>query len=228
MDLVLEYKHRIMEGVVEEEEEAAVEGAAVAKTKTMAIDKSHKLIRHLADSAQEFNNVAVEVVVVEEVGKAEGEEAALVASLKQQLNNNPKINKGSSLVQTPNLNLILILSNLQLWGMHLLLVGLVQVLIPITKEMSPILDVSDLINNAREHNHQLEHLVLVLAGDLRERARVALVFNRVKILKAVLKCRPAPSDNLHLQVPITLEELQVVLTRTDTSMQHLLKLKVII
>ena len=179
VDLVLEYKHRIMEGVVEVEEEAAVEGAAVAKTKTMAIDKSHKLIRHLADSAQEFNNVAVEVVV-EEVVKAEGEEeAALGASLKQQLNNNPKINKGSSLAQTPNLNLILILSNLQLWGMHLLLVGLVQVLIPITKETSPILDVSDLINNAREHNHQLEDLVLVLAGDLREQARVALAFNRV-------------------------------------------------
>ena len=180
VDLVLEYKHRIMEGVVEVEEEAAVEGAAVAKTKTMAIDKSHKLIRHLADSAQEFNNVAVEVVVVEEVGKAEGEEeAALGASLKQQLNNNPKINKGSSLVQTPNLNLILIRSNLQLWGIHLLLVGLVQVLIPITKETSPILDVSDLINNAREHNHQLEDLVLVPAGDLREQARVALAFNRV-------------------------------------------------
>ena len=226
--MVVEYKHRVMEGVEEEEEEAADEGAAVAKTKTMAIDKSRKLIRHLADSAQEFNNVAVEVVV-EEVVKAEGEEeAALGASPKQQLNNNPKINKGSSLVQTPNLNLILILSNLQLWEMHLLLVGLVQVLIPITKETPPILDVSDLINNAREHNHQLEHLVLVLAGDLRERARVALAFNRVKILQAVPKCRPAPSDNLHLQVPITLEELQVVLTRTDTSMQHLLKHKVII
>ena len=111
--------------------------------------------------------------------------------------------------------------------MHLLLVGLVQVLIPITKETPPILDVNDLINNAREPNHQLEDLVLVLAEDLQERARVALAFNRVLILQ-VPKCHPAPSDNLHLQVRITLEELKVVLTRTDTSMQRLLKLKVII
>ena len=43
------------------------------------------------------------MVVVEEVGKAEGEEeAAPGASLKLQLNNNPNLR--SSLVQTPNLN----------------------------------------------------------------------------------------------------------------------------
>ena len=110
--------------------------------------------------------------------------------------------------------------------MHLLLEGLVQELIPITKETPPILDVSDLINNARQPNHHLEHLVLVLAEDLRERARVALAFNRAKILQALPKCRPTPSYNLHLQVRITLE-LKVVLTRTDTSTPLRLKPKVI-
>ena len=98
-DSDLAYKHSIMEEVVVAEEEAAedvvIEGAAVAvaKTKTMAT-------QHLADSAQESNNVVE--VVVEEVGKAEGEEeAAPGASLKLQLNN---LNLRSSLVQTPNLN----------------------------------------------------------------------------------------------------------------------------
>ena len=104
-DLALEYKHSIMEEVVAGEEEAA-EGAAVAKTKTMATDKSTKRTLHLADSAQEFNNVVVvekeEVVIKAE----EEEEAALGASLKQQLNNNLKLNNSSSPIQTHNLNRI--------------------------------------------------------------------------------------------------------------------------
>ena len=81
--MVLEYnKHSILEEVVVVVVEVAVvEGAVVLKTKIMAIDKSPKTTRHLADSAPEYK---VEVVVaVEEVGKAAEveEEAALGVSL---------------------------------------------------------------------------------------------------------------------------------------------------
>ena len=85
-DLDQVYKHRITEEVVEVEEEAAAEGAAAAeaKIKTMAIVKSPKPTRRLADSAQEFNNVVADKVEVEEVDMGEAEEeAALGASLKQ-------------------------------------------------------------------------------------------------------------------------------------------------
>ena len=59
-------------------------------------------------------------------------------------------------------------------------------------------------------------------------ARVASEHNSVKILKATPRCKPIILVELHLKDPVTLVIKVVLLTRTDTIMQRLLKHKVII